>query len=74
VPKKAKSLLHTCVVERVKTKRTCGHFGTEMTAGELCLVIKEGYRKSSPYSAEAVRKMISQARQKLDTLEQQFEL
>lgn len=72
MPKKAKSILHSYEIEQVKTKRTCAHFGTEMVKGEPCLVIKEGYRKSNPYSTKAVLKMIEQARDDLNKLEETF--
>lgn len=70
--RRAKSLIHKYLVEEVKRKRTCGHFGTEIPKGELCLVFSDGFRKSSPYSAAAVKKMIHQAREQLDTLETTF--
>jgi len=72
MPKRVKSILHSYEIAQVKTKRTCAHFGTDMVKGDLCLIIKEGYRKSNPYCDKAVLKMIEQARDDLNKLEETF--
>lgn len=72
MPKKAKSILKSFLIETVARKRKCAHSGKEMVAGERCLVFSDGFKKTSGYSVEAVKKMVLQARTDLEELERQL--
>lgn len=67
-----KSLLKRSDVEVAKKRRKDRYSGEPISAGDLCLVVREGQRDRFNYSGKTALKMIQQARLALDELEKKF--
>jgi hypothetical protein len=67
-----KQMIKTCEVEIARARRTCTFSKTPILKGIPCLVVYEGYRDRFCYSREIALRMIKQARERLDEIEQEL--
>jgi hypothetical protein len=67
-----KQLIKPCEVETARARRTCAFSNAAIFKGIPCLVVHDGYRDRSCYSREIALRMIRQARERLDEVEEQL--
>ena len=67
-----KQIVKRADVEVAVRKRTCKFTGKSITSGDLCLIVLEGPRERSCYSAETALRMIEKGKERLLELQRQL--
>lgn len=67
---KRKSLLKRVEIETAQRKRKCKFTGGAISKGETCIVVYDAPREYKGYCRDIALKMIEDARQRLDEMEE----